>query len=79
MLTIAEAGLGQIASDLRAPVVTPDKRLDHATARLGRRWFRRKDYMALFTNLSTSTASRDLRHGLDAGRLETRGFAMYAG
>jgi Fic family protein len=73
MLTIAEEGLRQIATDLRAPVVTPDKRLDQASAQLGRGWFRRKDYLALFTNLSTATASRDLRHGLDAGRLETRG------
>ena len=73
MLEIADQALRQIAGQLRAPVVTPDQRLDRAEASLGRRWFRRQDYLGLFPVMSTATASRDLRRGLDRHRLEPRG------
>ena len=73
MLEIADEALAQIATHVRAPVVTPDQRLDRAEAALGRRWFQRKDYLELFPALSTATASRDLRRGLDRHRLEPRG------
>ncbi len=37
------------------------------------RSFSRKDYMALFPNLSTATASRDLRKAVDESRLKSSG------
>jgi Fic family protein len=73
MLEIADEALRQISRELRVSVVTPEERLDRARASLGRRWFKRKDYLMLFTTMSTATASRDLRRGLDLERLEPRG------
>ncbi len=73
MLEIADQALRQIPTHSRAPVVTPDQRLDRAEAALGRRWFQRKDYLGLFSGMSTATASRDLRRGVERHRLEPRG------
>jgi Fic family protein len=73
MLEIADEGLGQIGHHLKIAVVTPEQRLERAVSQLGRRWFQRKDYLALFSTLSTATASRDLRRGIDLRRLEARG------
>jgi Fic family protein len=73
MLEIADEALGQVATQVRAPVPTPDQRLDRAEAALGRRWFQRKDFLELFPALSTARASRDLRRGIERHRLEPRG------
>ncbi|OJW51797.1 MAG: cell filamentation protein Fic [Alphaproteobacteria bacterium 41-28] len=48
-------------------------RLQYARKTLEERWFSRKEYMDVFKNLSTSTASRDLKFGVDNKILEHRG------
>ena len=40
---------------------------------LGIQFFTRKEYMKVFTHISTATASRDLIKGVDAGLFERRG------
>ncbi|MEW5854441.1 MAG: Fic family protein [Myxococcota bacterium] len=72
-----EKTLGAVS---RGPV-TPEQRLDVAAEQLGTRLFSRKEYQALFPGLSTATASRDLRQGVDAQRLRRTGdkaLARYA-
>lgn len=54
---------------LKAGPVTSRDRLKVAGVWLGSRSFTRKEYMALFKTLSTATASRDLRLGVDTGLL----------
>ncbi|HVR18732.1 MAG TPA: Fic family protein [Polyangiaceae bacterium] len=73
MLSIALEGVSELAPELRSATVTAKDRLERARQKLGRRWFSRKEYRALFPELSTATASRDLRGGVDSGRLVLRG------
>ena len=54
-------------------VKDPESRLLYAQKNLKERWFSRKEYMDVFKNISTSTASRDLKFGLNHGILETKG------
>ena len=54
--------------NLRAEPTTPSQRIEIAARHLAGRKFSRKDYAALFPNISTATASRDLRHGVGSGR-----------
>lgn len=48
-------------------------RLEQFAATVGSDWFSRSDYLAYHTMLSPATATRDLRRGLDRGRLEKTG------
>ncbi|EKE09650.1 MAG: hypothetical protein ACD_16C00129G0002 [uncultured bacterium] len=48
-------------------------RLQYAKKTLQERWFSRKEYMDIFKDISTSTASRDLKFGIDDGVLENKG------
>jgi Fic family protein len=48
-------------------------RLRYAKKTLQGKWFSRKEYMDIFKNLSTSTASRDLKLGADGKILDHRG------
>ncbi len=50
-----------------------DERVAVHLIRCGRRDFRRKDYLATFPELSTATATRDLRDAVKAGLIEVRG------
>ncbi len=68
-LTIVEEALRRFLETLRAEATTPSHRIKIAARHFGGRDFSRKDYGALFPNLSTSTASRDLRHGVEIGQL----------
>ena len=54
-------------------VKDPASRLQYARKTLQERWFSRKEYMDIFKNISTSTASRDLKFGLDQEILEKKG------
>lgn len=58
---------------LRPARATSATRLAAARARFARAWFRRADYLRLDPSISTATASRDLRLGVDEGKLELRG------
>jgi Fic family protein len=57
----------------RTSPATPEQRLVQAKNSLQGRAFSRKDYLSLFRGISTATASRDLRSGLDAQQLTSRG------
>jgi Fic family protein len=56
-----EQTLGQIAHE----PITSTHRLENAREHFENRPFSRKDYLALFPKLSTATASRDLKQGVD--------------
>ncbi|OJW46905.1 MAG: cell filamentation protein Fic [Alphaproteobacteria bacterium 41-28] len=48
-------------------------RLQYARRTLQKSWFSRKEYMDIFKNISTSTASRDLKFGVNEKVLEHKG------
>ena len=48
-------------------------RLDDARAKMNDRWFFRKDYLALYHDISTATASRDLSLGVNQKILDRKG------
>ncbi|MEI7421091.1 MAG: Fic family protein [Prolixibacteraceae bacterium] len=63
MLSIIDSSLNELLS-LNNRLVTDIERIDYFIS-LGISEFSRKDYMNVFRNLSSSTASRDLKKGLD--------------
>lgn len=65
--------LDELLAALRPAPMTGDDRLSLAARTFGAKTFSRKDYLALFKRLSTATASRDLRDGVDGGRLARTG------
>jgi len=69
---VAQA-LHHFSAERRPTPNTPLARLEHAARHFAGREFARKDYGALFPHLSTSTASRDLRRGVDSGKLRRSG------
>ena len=66
-------GLAGLLAALRPEAQTKDLRLAVAAEHFGHQWFTRKAYLGLHKLLSTASASRDLRHGLDLEQLEGRG------
>jgi Fic family protein len=71
-----ESVLGSVEEflhDLRPEPMTAKARLEVARHAFGFEEFSRKDYLAQFKALSTATASRDLREGVEAGALSKRG------
>jgi Fic family protein len=73
MLQSIHRSLAEFISELVLPVETSKSRLDAAKATLAGTWFSRKDYLRLSKSISTATASRDLREGVDSGSLEKKG------
>jgi Fic family protein len=73
MLGILLLALERLGGQLRGHADTRQDRLGKARLALGKRWFSRKDYLALFPRLSTASASRDLALGLAAQTLVSRG------
>ena len=65
--------LQRTLSELAPSPVTPSQRLETAAEHFQLRRFSRKDYMTLFPNLSTATASRDLRKAVDEAQLKKSG------
>jgi Fic family protein len=65
--------LAELLAELRPQAPTATERLDRAREAFARREFSRADYARIFPSLSMPTASRDLRAGVDAGRLRRRG------
>ncbi len=53
--------------------LTAQERLDRAAQELGKKKFTRKDYLTLFKTISTATASRDLKQGVESGLLRKEG------
>ena len=73
-LEVTEAALQQFMSTLRySQPTTASHRLQRAESHFGGRSFSRKDYLHLFPKLSTASGSRDLRAGVDEGRLVKQG------
>lgn len=50
-----------------------NSRLLYAKKTLQKSWFSRKDYLDIFKNISTATASRDLKFGVNAKKLAHKG------
>lgn len=72
LLTIQES-LEEFLSEIRPEPATAKTRLEIARQAFGVEDFSRKDYVARFSTLSTATASRDLRDGVDARVLKRLG------
>ncbi len=73
MLEILLAALGRVSAQLRGRPESNETRVARAHEELGRRWFSRKDYLALFPRLSTASASRDLAAAVTTGKLYSQG------
>jgi Fic family protein len=58
---------------LRPKALDGSQRLAAAYEHFGRRWFSRRDYLALHRGIQTATASRDLRAATEGGSLEREG------
>ena len=63
----------EFAGELRPEAQTGRDRLQVARGHFSDRPFSRKDYLALFRRLSTATASRDLKDGVDRAELTRSG------
>jgi len=72
-VTAVEAALRRFLEGLQAAPVDQSHRLQIAIRHFEKAEFRRKDYLALFPNLSNATASRDLRAGVETGLFRKRG------
>lgn len=72
MLSIIKTSLKETVEETRLPSIDFEKRSENALSNL-KGWFDRKDYMKLNKGISSATASRDLKHLLEACRLEVSG------
>lgn len=70
--TIFEA-LEDLVVSIRPEPLSTEDRLEIARAQLQNGSFSRKDYLTIFKNISTATASRDLAHGVKHGILVKEG------
>ena len=68
MLRIIEIELDRILWN-ESKVMSSEERLNEAKEKFGGKEFSRKEYLRLFKNISTATASRDLKSGVDSGLL----------
>jgi Fic family protein len=68
-----KAALEELAGALRPRALDLAQRLVAAHAHFGRRWFSRREYLALHRGIQTATASRDLRAATEAERLAREG------
>ena len=65
--------LSTFLEEFKPLAATPESRLEIARSHFGSRYFTRREYRALLKTISTATASRDLKRGVNAGLLEKRG------
>ena len=66
---VVEEALRRFMENLKTEPVTSSQRIETAARHFGQQDFSRKDYAVLFPKLSTATASRDLRKGVEISRL----------
>ena len=71
MLSIIESSLEEIL-DFKNRTLTANDRLEYFLT-LNIQEFSRKDYMNVFKDISSATASRDLKSGVDLGYFEKSG------
>ena len=69
---IVEA-LDEFLAVFRPKNILPNDRLEGAQKHFENQWFSRKQYIELHKTISTATASRDLKNGLENGLLNTTG------
>jgi len=65
--------LEQLPADTRSMPPTPDERLAFAKSVFANGKFSRKDYQGRIKNISSTTASRNLQHGVEIGFLQRSG------
>lgn len=70
--TIEEA-LVEYIGEIQPVPLNAEDRLSMAAGQFGKDWFSRKDYIKLHKTISTATASRDLKLGVDKSILEQKG------
>jgi Fic family protein len=68
-----KAALEELVGQLRPRAPDLAQRLAAAQAHFGRRWFSRREYLALHRGIQTATASRDLRAATEGGSLGREG------
>ncbi|MEO0510791.1 MAG: Fic family protein [Verrucomicrobiota bacterium] len=72
-LSMIRQSLSDFVDALRPPPTTVDTRLEVARGHFKAEQFSRKDYMQRFKNISSATASRDLRTGVTNKQLQKSG------
>jgi Fic family protein len=72
-LEMVHQALDDLVDAIRPEPSTAETRLERARSEFGKARFTRKDYMKLHKTISTATASRDLRDGVESGILSRRG------
>lgn len=72
-LTATRDALEDSVAQFSKQAATPESRLTAARSHFGDREFARKAYMELHSALSTASASRDLRFGVESGWLQREG------
>jgi len=73
MVGVIHQALQDFYSQFRPAVATAETRLAAAEQQFKNTPFKRQDYLELFKSLSTATASRDLKWGVDGGLLTKTG------
>ena len=71
-LRVVADAIRELADELRPSKLSGDDRVIAALAHFGQRWFTRADYLRLHS-ISSATASRDLRRGIEQGQLTRTG------
>ncbi len=72
-LSMIYQALADFLEELKPTPLTAERRLQIAEKHFGISAFSRKDYLKLFKTLSTATASRDLKFGVEQKRLRKEG------
>lgn len=72
-LDMVQQSLADFVDSIRPAVATTESRLDRAKSQFGNKEFSRKDYLKICKNISTATASRDLKAGVSSGLLTRKG------
>jgi len=67
------SALTDYSQNILSTVTTPFDRLEYAKEHFGGKVFSRKDYILLHKNISTATASRDLKYAIEQNKLQKTG------
>lgn len=73
MLPLIKTALEDYSRELSKMVISSKDRLNNANANFGKKDFTRKEYLILFKSISSATASRDLKEGVELKILKKKG------
>lgn len=73
MLNIIFNSLKEFNSEIVGVIITSQDRFNKAREHFEQKLFSRKEYMELFKSISSATASRDLKEGIELGLLDSSG------